>query len=77
MPSAFQNANRYEDTLEHCGAELLMLKNWMLVCSKAKMETRNQSCMLQGQDEDTKLAPIRQTLVALRFGCKPVENATT
>jgi hypothetical protein len=38
VPSVFQNADRYEDTLEHCGAELLMLKNWMLVCSKAKME---------------------------------------
>ena len=42
MPSVFQNADRYEDTLEHCGAELLMLKNWMLVCSKAKMEIPNQ-----------------------------------
>ena len=54
MSSVFQNADRYEDTLEHCVAELLMLKSgclyaprprWRheisLVCSKVKMEIPN------------------------------------
>jgi hypothetical protein len=38
----FQNASRHNDTLEHYGAGLLMLKNGCFVCSKAKLETPDQ-----------------------------------
>jgi hypothetical protein len=42
VPSVFQNADRHDDTLEHYSAELMMGKNWMLVCSKDKLEIPNQ-----------------------------------